>query len=211
MRRAIRNPTDTTVTTALVIVALAGMGTALVVTALRPVSLPSLPPLKVGSTGPAPQGTAPEPEEGYEARWQARRAQALRSCRQNPQIQTWPQAVTCALQTAFPEAAPWTDPAGSEGWIADAAAYVEADMVTAVAERFGVDEPTSWQATLWIRGPREIQRCRTEVSKIAEIQLCVASTLFPNETWPSTQAGWQASAWKAIRNLILPPIGGSSA
>lgn len=207
MQRRRRNPTDATITKALVVVALAGMGTAIVVAALRPVATPTLPPSKQGSTGPAPQGNAPEPAEGYEARWEARRAQALRSCRANPQIQTWPQAITCALQFAFPEAAPWTDPMASQGWIADAYEYVADDMAAAVAKSFGVDAPTSWQATLWLRAPREIQSCRKGGAKIDAIQLCVASALFPNETWPAEGTGWQAEFYSALRNMIMPPIG----
>lgn len=161
------------------------------------------PPLR--QMAPVPrQGIAPEPAEGYESRWLARRARASRRCRQDPGVMTWPQAVTCALTSAFPEAAPWTDPASAGGWISAAAAMVEADLAGSVQQSFGAPKANGWQAMLWIRGPREVERCRATMTDPREIQACVAQALYPGSQWPPgpDAAPWRAEFWDATRDLI---------
>ena len=158
-----------------------------------PLIPPPLPP--PDKSGPAPQGVAPEPAEGYESRWLSRRDRSMRRCKANADVMTWPQAVTCSLTSAFPEAAPWTDPIAEGGWLADAAALVQDDMTKSVQEMFGIDtEPTGWQALLWLRGTREIRACFPATpDDRAQIAACAAARLYPGVRWPP---GEKSDPWK---------------
>lgn len=119
---------------------------------------------------------------------------------------TWPQAVTCALTSAFPEAAPWTDPVSRGGWIADAAELVQADLATSVQEMFGGGDPSGWQALLWLRGSREIRACRDLTpTDFSAIEICVAQALYPEVgTWPPKATGpaWKLEFYSALRSLV---------
>jgi len=143
-----------------------------------------------------------EPEEGYEARWLSRRARTIRRCRMDARVTTWPQFITCALVDAFPEASAWKDPSAWDPWMADAAKFVESDLVQTVARSFGVSVPNGWQALLWLRGPREAARCANSSTTI-DAAVCIAQHLYPG-AWPPPAGApeWQHEFWFALRRLV---------
>lgn len=153
---------------------------------------------------PPPQGFADEPAEGYESRWASQRARAIRRCKQDVSVRTWPQAVTCALNSAFPEAAPWSDPSVGDPWMLAAADLVESDLTAAIEAMFPGTTPTGWQAVLWIRGPREIAACRETLTKPAEITVCAALAIYPTMTWPppAGSPAWMQEFWLALRKAV---------
>jgi hypothetical protein len=149
---------------------------------------------------PAPQRPGPEPYEGYEARWDARREKAMRRCRLDAEVQTWAQAVTCALNVAYPEAAPWTDPSTWTPWMQHAHALVEADMLEVAGN--GNPSPPVWAVQLWLRGDREILACQG----LGDLQLapCVAGAIYPEQRWPPVgrRGGWQVDFYDEVQRRI---------
>jgi hypothetical protein len=158
----------------------------------------------LASPAPVPpaQGRSAEPPEGFESRWLSRRARAIRRCKSDPAVMTWPQMVTCVLDATYPEASPWTDPSQGAPWMLDAAALVEHDLAMEVANTFGVASPNGWQALLWIRGARTLHQCMASGDPLL-IGRCVASSIYPGP-WPpdSTSAPWRMDFWLAVRKLV---------
>jgi hypothetical protein len=155
---------------------------------------------------PRAQRLAPEPPEGFEARWAAARTRALRRCRLDPAVLTWAQAVSCALNTAYPEAAPWTDPALGEAWMGDAAGLVERSMTDEVKRIFSTPTPQGWQAMLWLRAEREIHDSnlmsdspRTPSDTLRRI----ATSLYPAQPWPPGEESlpWAHRFWDELDTI----------
>lgn len=154
------------------------------------------------AAAPAPQQRVSAPPEGYEARWEALRAEALDDCRSDPDVMTWAQAVTCALNRAYPEAAPWIDPGIWSGWMQRAAALVESDLAAA-ASRDG-QSPRAWEVVVWLRGHRELAVCRNEsvVGQIPDLAArCVAYRLYPRIDWQSPCDQWQLDMLAALAKI----------
>lgn len=164
---------------------------------------PPAPPQPERPT-PPPQGFAPEPAEGFESRWLARRARAVRRCKQDTSVRTWPQAVTCVLNATYPEAAPWSDPSIGDPWMLDAASLVETDLAAEVEQMFPGTTPTGWQAVLWVRGSREIAACRAPGVPLAEVVRCAAAAIYPTMPWPPPAGSptWMQEFWLALRRLV---------
>ncbi len=163
---------------------------------------PRRPRGRAASPAPSSQQRAPAPPEGYEARWEALREAALESCRRDPDVMTWAQAVTCALNHAYPEAAPWTDPGIWSTWMQSAAALVEADLAAA-ASRDG-QSPRAWEVVVWLRGHRELAVCRSEgvAGRIPDLAArCVAFRLYPRMDWKSPSDQWQLDMLAALSQI----------
>lgn len=183
-------------------VVLAGLGTAYVLGRRRPKTPSTVPGLDATV---APQEGAREPDGGYDARWSERRVEAIGLCQADAEVDTWPQAVACALGVAYPEAGPWTDPAVWQPWMQSAATLVEADMLTEV--RPDGTSPTHWEMMLWLRAEREAQFCAETIppgtvgreSRIAE---CVANAIYPGPDWSSPLPGWQQDFLQVLRQLV---------
>ena len=150
---------------------------------------------------PGTQQRVQPPPEGYEARWEALREAALDTCRRDPDVMTWAQAVTCALNRAYPEASPWTSPAIWSGWMQSAAALVEADL-GAAASRDG-QSPRAWEVVVWLRGERELAVCRNSVAgRIPDLAArCVAYRLYPRMDWQSPRDQWQLDMLAALAQI----------
>lgn len=157
-----------------------------------------------GRTMPRAQKIVNEPDEGFTARWIARRQKAIRRCKTDPQILTWPQAVSCALNVAYPEAAPWIDPRIGDDWMQEAAALVEIALNDAIAQSYGSAAPQAWQAMLWIRGERELRRCVEQgVRGKNAILICAAQAMYPSYPWPPgpSSASWAKEFWSYYTKL----------
>ena len=157
----------------------------------------------LGWTGPAQQQLAEEPPEGYQARWQARGTAALTHCQDDEDVQSFAQAVTCALNLAFPEAAPWTDPAVSvtwAPWMQAAAALVESDLLRSTS-RDG-SPPQSWEIELWLRGETEIAACRARrgISSPRIVARCAARRIYPSTNWDAGEP-WMEEFISALTML----------
>lgn len=151
---------------------------------------------------PEGSGTATEPAEGWEARWQAQRNKALGTCRRDQDVTSWPQAVTCLLEIAYPEATPWNDPNSWLPWQQDAAQLVTDDLRNAVTETFGSTDPTGWELQLWLRGARVIADChRQGITDPNQLAGCVAKTLYPAYAYPPIMGApqWVRDFWVATR------------
>jgi hypothetical protein len=148
---------------------------------------------------PAQQATAAEPPGGYVARWDQRARDAIRTCRRDDEVDTWPQAVACALNVAYPEAAPWTDPESGSRWMAEAAAHVESELARAVRP----DRPMSgWEAMVWLRADREAALCIATYGQMPpdDLARCVASAIYPNVSWIRPDPGWTQDMLGALRD-----------
>jgi len=166
------------------------------------------PPLDLGPQGSAPPPVEPlavEPDEGYESRWSSRRNHAIRRCKMDPAVLTWPQAVTCALTYAYPEAGPWDDPSAWPPWMAEASALVDTDLQAAVAAMFPGTIPNGWQAQLWLRGAREAVRCKQSTPDLPSAAACVGAAIYPLISFPpgADAPPWLQQFWLAVRRLSV--------
>lgn len=153
---------------------------------------------------PIAQRVAAEPAEGFGSRWLARRARAIRRCRAEPKVRTWPQAVSCALDVAFPEAAPWVDPQIGDVWMQEAASLVESTLGSAVAAEYGEVVPQGWQAMLWLRGEREIRACsKAYVRSVVSLVACAAKRIYPQYRWPPGEPAepWINDFWQSYLQI----------
>jgi len=188
---------------------LAAIGTAIVWRRRAPARVPN-PPFP----DPAAGRSGPEPVEGYVARWYARREQATRNCRLDEEVGTWAQALACALNQAYPEAAPWTDTDVRTPWMEAAADLVENDLLAVAGQ--GDPSPPVWRVLLWLRGDREILSCRAEfgfrsgnAGNTNLLAPCVAGAIFPAERWPPVGPaanGWQQQFYDAVRQRISEKV-----
>ena len=155
---------------------------------------------------PRAQRLAPEPPEGYEGRWAAARTRAVRRCRLDPAVLTWTQALQCALDAAYPEAAPWTDPSLGEPWMADAATLVERSMMAEVAHTFDAQAAQGWQAMLWLRAEREIHdgNLITGAANTPDAVLTrIARSIYPSQIWPPgpDAPSWAPPFWESLSQI----------
>lgn len=137
----------------------------------------------------------PEPPEGYEPRWESVRDMALERCRHNPEVMTFPQAVQCALATAYPEGMPWRDPETWTSWMADAVTLVQADIAQA-ASRDGGD-PRGWEVALWLSGGSLVEAYRQHGYAPASAARLAAQALYPAKDWTHPDP-WQTELVAAL-------------
>ena len=153
-----------------------------------------------GLQTPAPQKAATEPVEGYEARWELRGQLAMDRCVGDPQVRSFAQALTCALNTVYPEAAPWTDPSVWSPWMVAAGAHAEAALEAAA----GGDEgnPRAWQYAVWLNGKTAIDACRAQPGARGRfpriVALCAAQRIYPGAAWDRPRAPWQTEMIQAL-------------
>lgn len=133
-----------------------------------------------------PKTRAPAPDD-YEARWEERREAVLAACRADPQVQTWAQAVACALRQAYPEVSSWGTPQAWTPWMQRAAAMVEDDIASAASRDGG--SPRAWEVVLWLRADTELQQCSAQIPALAA--RCVAHRLYPTRDWQQIPEAWQ--------------------
>lgn len=158
-----------------------------------------------GSLPPRPD----EPTEGWQTRWEARRRSVLELCRADVEVQTVRQALTCALNAAFPEAAPWISPGTWTPWMSDAADVVESDLLS---QGRTVEPKTHWETLIWLRGQREVARCRLRVvpgSPSRLVAWCAARQIFPSSVWGNDLEPWQLGALASLRTLAAQQGGGA--
>lgn len=158
-------------------------------------------PVGVGPAGPpAPVAVPTEPAEGYQSRWASRRAHAIRRCKMDPAVVTWPAALACALAFVFPEAGDWEDSVAWPAWMHDASALAQQDLAASVAAMFPGTIPNGWQAQLWLRGARESLRCQGAPNAA----VCIANAIYPVIGFPpsSTAPTWIGQFWLAVRDLV---------
>jgi hypothetical protein len=172
----------------------------------RPIPSPIPMPLPI----PIPQpesvsAPAVEPPEGWEARWEARKQDALRDCNRDDEVTSWPQAITCLLELTYPEASPWVDPSMWAAWQNDAAAAIESDLHDAIVKMFGNSDPTGWELQVWLRALRAANHCKDAGMTPAKMPICVAQQIYPELTYPPPVGAqpWVLDFWKAIRNFTL--------
>jgi len=153
---------------------------------------------------PFPEAAAVEPDEGYESRWASKRGHAIRRCKQDPAVTTWPQLVRCSLAFAYPESGDWNDPATWEAWMSDAAALVHTDLQAAVAAMFPDTVPNGWQAQLWMRGAREASLCEASSPDLRATANCVAAAIYPQVEFPPGPGApaWAQQFYLAVRRLV---------
>lgn len=158
-----------------------------------------------GASAPAPQPSAPEPEEGWEARWTTARNQAIRLCRADDEVTSWPQAVTCVLSTVFPESGPWNDPSTWAPWMQEAALGIEEDMRQMVANEYATNDPTGWQGLLWIAGDRVAKHCAAAQVAPVDLAPCIAIELYPTMLWPPVAESpvWTHDFYKEVRKFAF--------
>ncbi len=152
---------------------------------------------------PAPQVAAGEPVEGYEARWEQRGQLAIQRCVADPQVRSFAQALTCALNTVYPEGAPWTDPAVWTPWMRAAAELGESELAAAAGDPSG--NPSAWEIAVWLRGKAEIDACRAQPGARGRlpriVALCAAQRIYPGAPWDRPRAPWQTDMIQALLAL----------
>lgn len=115
-------------------------------------------------------------------------------CQSDFEVETFAQALTCALNTAYPEAAPWTDPGIWSTWMREAANLVEHDLVqSAVGDG---QSPRPWELLVWVRGRRELEACADGTS------LCAARRMYPYYDWSEAyRMPWQEQLLGALTQI----------
>jgi hypothetical protein len=140
----------------------------------------------------APQPVCHEPEEGFEERWRARRQEILANCQRESDVTSFPQALTCALNAAYPECSPWVDPVVWTPWMRRAAELVSDDLMATTGGPEG--SPCGWQVRAWLVGPSALTQCTG--SSVARA-LCAAQKLYPWADWGHPRR-WQ---WQLVEHL----------
>jgi len=148
---------------------------------------------------PAPGGAGDEPQEGFEARWEAQADAALQACQDDPEVASFAQAVTCALAVAYPEAAPWTDPASWLPWQEEAAELVRQTLLRESSRADG--SPAAWEVALWLRGAAELDACGGGPRR--RVALCAAQRMFPASSWTMGELEpWQRELVRALVAML---------
>ncbi len=110
-------------------------------------------------------------------------------------VNSFPQALTCALNTAYPEAAPWTEPVVWTPWMREAAQMVEDDILGSAG---GGVVARGWQVRAWLSGPQALAECGPQADHPA---LCAAQSLYPSADWADPMP-WQAELVNHLAMMV---------
>lgn len=173
-----------------------GAGAAVVIHQRRKSKSPRVPnPTPRADVRPT-QCAAVEPREGFESRWAEQRTQVLAMCQREVDVTSYPQALTCALNAAYPEAAPWTDPLVWTAWMRAAAELVADELRAATGGPEGA--PQGWEVRAWLSGPQALAGCGPDVDEPA---LCAARQLYPWANWTQPMP-WQRDLVGQLSRMV---------